>query len=120
MLVQLRKNLPGAEKNLIFDDGIQGVQRVFRGFPAQGNAERSIDGFGGDVHGGEDMAAVAFGAGGTGADADAVILQNVDGVLGGHAGDGDGENVGRFVGAVDADAFQPGELFRKAVQHGLF
>ena len=56
------------------------------------------------------MAPVALGAGGTGGDADAVLLQKVQGVLGGHTGDGQGQNVGRLVGAVDPDASSMDDL----------
>ena len=38
--------------------------------------------------------------------ADAPILQDIDGVLGGHAGDGNGENVGRFMSAGNLHARQ--------------
>ena len=50
------------------------------------------------------MAAVTFCASRAGGHADAVILQNIDGVLGGDTGNGQGQNVGRFVTAVDDDA----------------
>ena len=56
------------------------------------------------------MAAVPLGAGGTGGNADAVVLQNIDGVLGGYAGDGQGQDVWRVVSAVDDQSVQLGKL----------
>ena len=47
------------------------------------------------------MAAVPLGTGGTGGNADAVVLQNIDGVLGRYAGDGQGQDVWCVVSAVD-------------------
>ena len=66
------------------------------------------------------MAAVALGAGGTGGQANAVILGDVDGILGGNAGDGDGENVGGFMAAVDTNPLQLGKLFCETIQQRLF
>ena len=56
------------------------------------------------------MAAVPLGTGGTGGNADAVVLQNIDGVLGGYAGDGQGQDVWCVVSAVDDQPVQLGKL----------
>ena len=56
------------------------------------------------------MAAVPLGTGGTGGNADAVVLQNIDDVLGGYAGDGQGQDVWRVVSAVDDQPVQIGKL----------
>ena len=93
--------LPDSGKNLVFDDIVQLVQLFLLCIPAQGNPEGGIHLLGIDLHGGEHMAAVSLGAGGAGGDADVMILQNVDGILGGHAGNGNGQHVGGFVAAVD-------------------
>ena len=66
------------------------------------------------------MTPVTLGAGGTGGNANAGILQNVDAVLGGNTGDRQRQNVGCFVGAIEGHAGQRGKLFHKAVQQALF
>lgn len=50
-----------------------------------------------------------FGAGGTGADADPMILQNVDSILHGNPGNGDGQYMGGFMDAIYGDALQSGK-----------
>ena len=76
------------------------------GVPAQGNPETAIDHFRGKIHSGQCMTAVTFGAGRTGGYADACILQDVDGILGGNTGDGKADDVGRLVCAVDYHAIK--------------
>ena len=66
------------------------------------------------------MAPVALGAGGTGGNTDACILQNVDTVLGRNSRNGQGENVGRFVGAVDDHPGESGKFFHKAAEQRFF
>ena len=66
------------------------------------------------------MAAVPLGTGGTGGNADAVVLQNIDGVLGGYAGDGQGQDVWRVVSAVDDQPVQLGKLGNGIVQQRPF
>ena len=59
------------------------------------------------------MAPVPLGAGAARADADAVILQNIDGILHRNPGDGQRQHMGSLVAAVYGDALQGGKLFRK-------
>ena len=47
------------------------------------------------------MAAVSLGTGAASTDADFRILQNINGILGGHAGNGKGYNVGSLVSTGD-------------------
>ena len=72
------------------DDRNQGVQLLFGGIPAKRNTERTVNGLRGDLHGIQNMAPVTLGAGAAGADANAVVLKNVDGILGGNSGDTNG------------------------------
>ena len=95
---------PAPWKNVLPEHLQQQVQFFPGGVPAEGDPEGTVHDFRGQVHGGEDVAAVTFGTGGTGADTDARVLQNVDGILGGNSGNGKGENVRRFVTAVDLNA----------------
>ena len=64
------------------------VQLFLRSIPAQRNTERTVHDLGLRTHSFQNVAAVTLGAGAAGADADAVILQNIDGVLSGNTGDG--------------------------------
>lgn len=107
-------------QNVLFQHQQQRIQFLFRGIPAQGDAEGAVNNFRSEAHGFENMAAVALGAGAARADTNTGILQNVDGVLGGHPGNGEGENVGRFMGTVDGDALQPGKLLHQAADQRLF
>ena len=63
---------------------------------------------------------MALGAGASGGNADACILQNVNGVLGGDTGNCHRENVGSLMGTVDYYAVQFGELPAKIVQQCFF
>ena len=110
----------GPGEDLLPDHSEQSIQLLRGGVPAQGDPEGSVDGSRGNVHGCENVAAVTLCAGGTCADADTVILENVDGVLGGNSRNGNGKNVGRLMGAVDADALQSSQFFHKRFDEGLF
>lgn len=107
-------------KNIVFDNFHQCVQFFLGGVPAEGDTEGAVNNLRGQIHGGHHMAAVTLGTGAAGADTDTGILQNVDGVLRGHAGNGQGKDMGGFMSAVDPDTFQPGELCDAAVQQRLF
>ena len=106
-------------QDLFFQGFEKNVDLLPGGFPGDGDTEGSVDDLRRQVHGGEHMTAVALGAGGTGANADAVLLQEVQRILGGHAGDGQGQDVGRIVSAVDADALQVGNFLDGVVQQCL-
>ena len=90
-----------AGENLVFQNGKKYIQFFPGGAAAQGNPESAVDEIGIGIHGGHHMAPVSLCAGGTGGYADAMVLQDVDAVLGGHSGDSQGKNVGCFMGAVD-------------------
>ena len=90
------------------------------GLPAEGNPDGAVDNFRGQMHGGEHMAPVPLGTGRACTDANPRLLQNVDGVLGRHTGDGDTEDVGRLMGAVDDHPIQGRELSNEGVKQGLF
>ena len=66
-------------QHLFFQGFQENVDLLFGGVLAEADTECAVDDFGGQVHGGQHMAAVALGAGGTGGDADAVLLQEVQG-----------------------------------------
>ena len=103
-------------EDLLFDNGIQLLQLFGSGIPAYGYPEGAVNGFGGHLHGFQNMASVTFCAGGTGGDADAVILQDVDGVLGGHTGDADVQDVGGGMGTVQMNAGQGGQFGSQMIQ----
>ena len=111
---------PCPGENFVPENGKELVQLLCGGVPAQGDPEGAVHGLFRHLHGGEHMAPVALGAGGTGGHADAVILQNVDGILGGNTGDGEGQNVGRIMGAVDDHTGQLGQFLHKAIQQFFF
>ena len=94
----------------------QQVYILLCGLPAQRDAEGGIDGLPVNAHGAEHMAPVALGAGGTGGNADAPVLQQVDGILGGQPGNGHIEDVGGLMGTVELHPGQGGEFFTEAVQ----
>ena len=73
-------------QNLLTDDSDQGIQLLFDGIAAEGDPERTVNDVGISLHGVQYMAPVTFGAGAAGADTNAVILQNVDGILVGTPG----------------------------------
>ena len=106
-------------QDLFFQGLEKHVDLLAGSLPAEGDTEGSVDDLWGEVHGGQHVAPVALGAGGTGGNADAVLLQQVQGVLGGNAGDGQGQDVGSLVGTVDADALQSGDLLDGVVQQFL-
>ena len=62
---------------------------TLRGVPAQGDAERTVHNIGFQSHGSESVASVSFGAGRSGRNADAAVLQNVNGILRGDTGNGE-------------------------------
>ena len=97
-----------AGEYLVFQYGNQGVKLVFGGFPADGDPERAVHHPVAAAHSNQHMTAVTLGAGRAGGYADAVILQNVDGVLGRQPRNGEGENVRRLVAAVDLQTLQGG------------
>ena len=66
------------------------------------------------------MTPVAFRAGRACGNADTGILQNVDGVLGGDTGNGQGKNVRCIVCAVDYNALRSGKLGSQFIQQFLF
>ena len=111
-------SLSGSGQDLIPEDFHQLVQLFYGGMPAQRDPERAVHPLGGNFHGVQGVAAVALGAGRTCGYANAVILENVDGVLGGHTGNGEIQNVGRLVAAVDADAADGGKLLHQMFQKG--
>ena len=77
---------PGPGQDFLPEHVVQVLQLLLGGLPTQRDPEGAVHHRGRQPHGLENMAAVALGAGGPGADADARVLQNVDGVLGGHPG----------------------------------
>ena len=103
--------LPYPGENVIPDDPDQSIQFRFGGVPANGDPERAVHHLIRASHGDQNMAAVTLGAGRASGYADAVILQNIDGILGGNTGNGQIQNMGRFVGTVDYDTIQKGQLF---------
>ena len=107
-------------ENVPPDDLYQGIDLLLGVIPAKGDPEGAVDGLPGDAHGGEHMAPVALGAGGTGGDADAGILQNIDGVLGGNPRNGDVQNVGGLMGSGEDQTGKDGKLFTEAVQKLFF
>ena len=96
--------------DLLPDDRNESVQLLGGGVPAQGDPEGAVQDLRRQTHGFQHMAAVPLGAGGTGGNAAAVVLQIIDGVLGGYAGDGQGQDVWRVVSAVDDQPVQLGKL----------
>ena len=83
-------------------DHIDELGQLFRcSLTADGDPERGIDGLRRDLHCLQNMTAVTLGAGAARGYTDAVILQNVDGVLRRQAGNRQGKNAGRIVGTVD-------------------
>ena len=109
-----RISLPPGE-NLLTNDSYQGFQLLSGGIPAKRNPERAVHHLVRTFHGLQNMASVTLCTGRTGGYTDAVILQNIDGVLGGNAGDGEGKNMGCFVDAVNEHTVQTGEFFHKGV-----
>ena len=104
MMGDLCKISPHPGENIRFDGIAQSVQLFLGSVPAQRDPERAVNDGGRQLHGIQNMAAVALGAGRTGGSADPGVLQNVDRVLGGDAGNGDRKNIGCFVGTVDHHA----------------
>jgi len=81
--------LPHPGQDLLPDHGDESIQILPGGIAANRDAERAVDDFGIDLHGIQHMAPVALGAGTAGGYADAVILKNIDGILGGYPGNSD-------------------------------
>ena len=76
----------------------------FSSISAQGYPEGAVYELRRQLHCGQHMTAVALGAGGACGYTDARILQNVNGILGGHAGNGNRENMRRVMRTVDCYA----------------
>ena len=106
-------------QNLFPDDTEQGFQFLFGGIPAQGNPEGTVDHIGIYLHGIQHMAPVTLGAGTAGGHTDAVILQDVDGILGGNTGDADIQHMGGGMRAVQMNARQGGQLLGGILQQFL-
>ena len=81
----------------------QRVQIFFRSFTAEGDAEGTVHHLRGQIHGCERLTSVACGSGTARGHADPMILQDIDGILCRNAGDGQAEDMGRLVSAVDLD-----------------
>ena len=61
-------------QDLFFQGLEELIDLLAGGLPAEGDTEGSVDDLAGEVHGGQHMAAVALGTGGTGGNADTVLL----------------------------------------------
>ena len=90
------------------------------GLPADGDAEGAVNDLRRDPHGLQNMAPMTLGAGTACGHANAMILQNVDGILGRQTGDGQRQNMGCFVSAVDDQSVQRGQLLDGGIQQLLF
>ena len=89
--------LSDSGQNVFPDHSHKRIQFCLSSVAAERNPEGAVNDLGIHIHGGQNMAAVALGAGATGTDANSRILQNVDAVLGGDAGDaGDAEDACHF------------------------
>ena len=93
--------LSGPWQNFVHQYIVQLIQFFLCGIPAQRNTERTVHDLGLDTHGFQNVTAMTLCAGTAGADADAVILQNVDGVLGGDSGNGEVQNMRSLMCTVD-------------------
>ena len=107
-------------ENLLPDDSNQGIQLLFDGVSAQRNPEGTVDHIGIYLHGIQHVTPVALGAGTACTDTDIVILQNVDGVLGGYTGDADIQHMWGGVRAVQLDAGQGRQLFCQVAKQFVF
>ena len=70
------------------------IQFFWCGLTADGDAERPVNDVGGNSHRLQNMASMTLGAGTACGNTDAVILQDVNGVLGGQTCNGQRQNVG--------------------------
>ena len=102
--------------NLLSDDSDKSIQLFFGGIFAQRNSERTIDNLGRNLHSIQNMTAVPLGAGRTGADTDAMILKNVDGILSGNAGNSNVQNMGCGMRTIQVNTRQGRQLFCQIIQ----
>ena len=107
-------------QNFLPDDTNEEVQFLFGGISAQGDPESTVNYLGRNMHGIQNMTPVPLGTGAACTDADAMILQNVDGILGGNTGNADGQNVGSGVSTVQPEAGQRCELCNQILQQVPF